>query len=322
MQIPARPATEAIRLTTLHGLGVLDTAPDERFDRLTRLARRLLNVPIALVSLVDEERQWFKSCVGLSVAETSRSFSFCGHAILDDQVLLIADTRLDERFADNPLVAGAPYIRFYAGYPLAVSGQRVGTLCVIDQQPRSLAPEDLEILRDLGQLAEQELAAAQLAALDELTGLANRRGFFSLARHSFGACKKMAASAALLYFDLNDFKRINDRFGHAEGDRALIGFANLLRQTFRGADVIGRMGGDEFAALMPQAGRRAVSSILERLLNATAAWNDRERRGYELRYSVGTVVSETEAYGSVESLLTAADALMYARKRATRCDVT
>ena len=133
MLVPGKPANEAARIQALQGLGLLDSAPEERFDRLTRLAKRLFNVPIALVTLVDSNRQWFKSCVGLGVSETPRNVSFCGHAILQDELLMVADAKQDERFYDNPLVTGEPKIRFYAGYPLTVpDGNKMGTLCLID----------------------------------------------------------------------------------------------------------------------------------------------------------------------------------------------
>jgi len=155
---PATPFDEASRLATLRSLEILDTSPEERFDRLTRLAQHVFGVPIALVSLIDGHRQWFKSCQGLSVSETPRSISFCGHAILDDQVFIVPDTLLDPRFADNPLVTGAPHIRFYAGHPLkAKNGSRLGTLCVIDSRPHHLSLIKRDCLRDLAALVENEL---------------------------------------------------------------------------------------------------------------------------------------------------------------------
>lgn len=114
MKSPETPRDEETRLKRLRSLGILDTAPEERFDRLTRLAKRMFGVPIALVSLVDENRQWFKSCVGLEASETPRDVSFCGHAILCNEIFIIADATLDERFADNPLVLNEPKIRFYS----------------------------------------------------------------------------------------------------------------------------------------------------------------------------------------------------------------
>lgn len=228
MRVPDKPVDEAARLEALHRLNVLDTEPEERFDRLTRLARRVFNVPIALVSLVDTERQWFKSAAGLDVIETPRDVSFCGHAILGDQILMICDAVLDERFYDNPLVLGDPGIRFYAGCPLKVAnGDKVGTLCLIDTLPRVLSDDERELLRDLAAMAEQELVAVQLATMDELTLLSNRRGFEALARHGLAYCRQWGRPATLLFFDLNEFKQVNDTYGHAEGDQALKAFADV-----------------------------------------------------------------------------------------------
>jgi PAS domain S-box-containing protein len=159
---PAIPSDEASRIATLRGLNILDTPPEERFDRLTRLAQHMLNVPIAVVSLVDTNRQWFKSCQGLDASETPRNISFCGHAILEEQMLVIPDALLDPRFADNPLVIGAPHIRFYAGQPLKASnGSRLGTLCVIDSKPRQLSLSELNSLKDLAMLVENELSSLE-----------------------------------------------------------------------------------------------------------------------------------------------------------------
>ena len=226
--MPDIPQQEETRLKTLRSLNVLDSQPEERFDRLTRMAKRIFGVPIALVSLVDENRQWFKSCVGLHVSETPRDISFCGHAILGNDVFIIPDATTDERFADNPLVLNEPHIRFYAGCPLrAPNGSKLGTLCLIDRKSRSLGAEDLETLQDLASMAESELAAVQLATLDELTEITNRRGFLMLAQHSLNLCFRHGISASLVFVDLNEFKPINDKFGHAEGDRALVAFATL-----------------------------------------------------------------------------------------------
>lgn len=139
---PPFPDNEAERLRALKALEILDTPAEERFDRLTRLAQHIMGVPVTLVSLIDAERQWFKSCQGLNVSETPRDISFCGHAILEPEVLVVANALEDPRFADNPLVQDAPNIRFYAGVPLMLSsGLRVGTLCAIDRQPHQVSSE-------------------------------------------------------------------------------------------------------------------------------------------------------------------------------------
>ena len=160
---PLMPENEAERLAALENLKLLDTDAEERFDRLTRLAQRLFNVQIALVSLVDAERQWFKSKQGLEACETGRDISFCGHAILDDVIFEVPDASKDQRFADNPLVTGPPDIRFYAGVPLStVDGYHIGTLCIIDASPRHLSEEDRRALKDIANLVESEINHVRL----------------------------------------------------------------------------------------------------------------------------------------------------------------
>jgi GAF domain-containing protein len=158
MKIAPLPPNETQRLAALHALLILDTPPEQRFDRITEFAAREFDAPIALISLLDENRQWFKSKVGLDVCETSRDLAFCAHALLCNEALIIPDTLKDERFADNPLVTGPPHIRFYAGTPLLLpSGLAVGTLCIIDTKPREIDPTDISILATLRDLVVIEL---------------------------------------------------------------------------------------------------------------------------------------------------------------------
>ncbi|HEY3633444.1 MAG TPA: MBL fold metallo-hydrolase [Caldimonas sp.] len=155
------PIDEGRRLDALYALGILDTPPEERFDRYTRIAAGLFDVPIAMVSLIDSDRQWFKSRYGLDIAETPRDLAFCAHTILDGAVMQVTDALHDSRFADNPLVAGLPRVRFYAGAPLAApDGSLVGSLCVVDSRPRELDQQQLVLLRDLADLVQAELAAS------------------------------------------------------------------------------------------------------------------------------------------------------------------
>jgi diguanylate cyclase (GGDEF)-like protein len=314
--IPAIPENEADRARTLHLLEILDSEPEERFDRLTRLARSVFGVPIALVSLVDSNRQWFKSKAGLDATETPREISFCGHAILADEIFAIRDALADERFRDNPLVTDEPRIRFYAGCPLkAVNGALLGTLCLIDRNPREFDDHNATVLRDLAGMAEKELAAVQLATLDELTGLSNRRGFTTLAAHTLAMCQRLSKPASLLYLDLDHFKAINDNHGHAEGDRVLVAFAELLRQTFRESDVVARLGGDEFAVLLTDSCSQTVTIALQRFADAVAAHNARSPQDYDIEYSVGAVSYDTQRHPSMGALMEEADTLMYRNKR-------
>jgi diguanylate cyclase (GGDEF)-like protein len=316
MHPPALPADESTRIDTLRALHVLDTSPEERFDRLTRLAKRLFGVPIALVSLVDVDRQWFKSRVGLDVSETPRDISFCGHAILGDEIFTVPDTLFDERFHDNPLVTDTPNIRFYAGCPLRVAnGSKVGTLCLLDVEPRTMSEEDRALLRDLARMAEQELAAVQMANMDALTLVSNRRGFEALAQHVLNLCRRMDKPATLLFFDLNDFKQVNDTYGHAEGDAALVAFSGLLRSAFRDSDVIGRLGGDEFVTLLSGVSREEGTAAIQRLGESVDAHNAGATRGYDLGYSVGEVAFDPDQHPTIAELLAEADTAMYAHKQ-------
>ena len=153
--IPATPPDESKRLHALRCLSLLDTSADERYDRVTLLAQRTFAVPIALVNLVDENRVWIKSNQGLDGAESPRETSFCGHTILSDEPLIVPDATKDRRFADNPFVTGEPYVRFYAGWPLkAPDGSRVGTLCLVDMQPREFTTEHRRALRDMAEMIQ------------------------------------------------------------------------------------------------------------------------------------------------------------------------
>jgi diguanylate cyclase (GGDEF)-like protein len=314
---PPVPANEAERMEVLRSYKILDTPAEDRFDRITRLARRLFNVPIAAITLVDTGRQWFKSHPGLDASETSRDVSFCGHAILGDDLFFVNDASTDVRFADNPLVTGAPNIRFYAGCPLSVTGDiRLGTLCVIDSRPRLFDDEERIVLRDLADMAEQEIAATQMATTDELTGLANRRGFKSLAEQAVRLCLSTQRPASVLYLDLNGFKQINDTYGHAEGDLALVAFASILRTALRDGDVIGRMGGDEFAVLLSSTDEHGAMTAMERIRNQLDLFNRAAQKPYQLRSSVGSAMTRDDQPSSVDDLLARADAAMYQQKRA------
>lgn len=229
------------------------------------------------------------------------------------------DAREDLRFHDNPLVTGAPNIRFYAGYPLTVPhGNKMGTLCLIDTKPRELDDEERALLRDLAEMAEQELTAVQMASMDELTLLSNRRGFKQLAQHALDACSRLSRPATLLFFDLNDFKQINDLYGHAEGDGALKTFADVLRIAFRESDVVGRLGGDEFVALLTGSSHVETTAIMARMKEILEERNATLHRGYAIRFSVGQIEYDPKRHDSVDRLLADADGAMYAHKQALK----
>jgi diguanylate cyclase (GGDEF)-like protein len=217
------PADDAARVEALREYGILDTEAEESFDRVTRLVARVLDVPIALVSLVDLERQWFKSCVGLDVTQTSRDVAFCTHAIMSDEVLVVPNALADERFRDNPLVTDAPNIRAYAGAPLLTAhGFRLGTLCAIDRRAREFSPSQLDSLRDLAAMVVDELelrrAARDRKLFERVTNLSPSAIYILDTRHQRVTWASRAAHE-LLGYELGAFELIMSDMH--EDDRAL-----------------------------------------------------------------------------------------------------
>ncbi|MEW6020930.1 MAG: sensor domain-containing phosphodiesterase [Pseudomonadota bacterium] len=281
MQRPQIPVDEAKRLAALYATELYGTAPEEAFDRITRLAARLFDVPTVLISLVGSDTQWFKSRCGMDAQSGPRETSFCGHAILSDQPLVVEDATLDERFADNPSVIGAPHIRFYAGVQLySVERAKLGTLCVIDSRPRTMGEDELEELYELGRMVEeliyhrqlaraaQELheqllhnaalspvpaAAGQVKYLlthDALTGLANRQALLRSIGENIAAWQAEGASAVVACLNLDRFKQLNEVLGHEVGDAALVTVTRALQAHLREGDMLARAGNDEFVMLL------------------------------------------------------------------------
>ena len=262
------PIDEPQRQQALDNLELLDTPAEQYLDTLVRLTRELFEVETVLISLVDRNRQWFKARIGLDVAETPRDISFCGHAVAARSLLLIEDAQQDSRFADNPVVTGPPFIRFYAGQPLySGEGQPIGTLCLLHPAPRTLSQEERLRLRDLGTLAEgylqlrglsqqaQKLRQAvnreqRKALIDPLTQLWNRAALAQFfAREQQGA-RERGQQLGVIYADLDHFKQINDQHGHAAGDQALWESARRMSGALRPDDLLVRLGGEEFVALV------------------------------------------------------------------------
>jgi diguanylate cyclase (GGDEF)-like protein len=274
------PLNETERLAALRSYAVLDTACEDSFDGIVRLAARLTGSPIALVSLVDADRQWFKARYGLGAAETPRDASFCAHSFADpSHPFVVSDARTDARFVDNPLVLGGPGIRAYAGVPLIdPAGFALGTLCIIDQKPRDFTPDVLETLRDLARMVmtalELHKAVGQLqtmALTDPLTGLANRTALLDAIDRALHTQHWHGQQFGLLYLDLNGFRGINDRHGLAVGDRVLNVAAAVLRSASTEDHVAARVGGDEFAVVLSGADMATVAAFAERVRASIAA---------------------------------------------------
>jgi diguanylate cyclase (GGDEF)-like protein len=315
---PEVPKNEVERLYAIRTLKILDSSHEERFDRITRMAKRMFNVEISLVSIIDEERQWFKSAQGLELLETPRDISFCAHAINQDDLFIVPDALKDKRFFDNPLVTGGPKIRFYAGCPLKIrQGINIGTLCLIDTEPKYFNEEDQQLLEDLGAIIEQEIKSIELATLDELTMISNRRGFLILADHSLKVCRRNQMSMSFIFFDLNQFKIINDEHGHHEGDFVLVTFAEIMLNSFRDCDLIARLGGDEFVVMLSDSDYYSgkADTALERFSGAIDQANKTLNKPYKIEYSAGVSYFKHDTDQSIEAMLQDADAAMYKQKK-------
>lgn len=448
------PSDENARLKKLREYEVLDSLPEEAFERITRLASHLVKTPISLISLVDKNRQWFKSRLGLSVSETERTASFCTHAICQEEVMVVEDATLDDRFASNRLVTGDPEIRFYAGAQLRTKeGISLGTLCVIDNQPRSITSSETQALADLAavvidelemrQLAkrataaelrlvdaiealpdgfvyydkddrlvlcnqryreiyansadliypgnsfeyiiragvergqypeanespdewieerlrihqnpgdpiEQELPSDQwlriqerrtregglagfriditklkrqerelkrLAWTDALTNVLNRHRFIELANMERRRAQREGRSVSMILLDVDHFKAINDKFGHAAGDRSLETLARRWKEVLREFDLIGRIGGEEFCILLTHDDSENLISICDRIRTVTS-----EKPITFKKYNIPVTVSigiarDRGTPDSLESIMARADAALYEAKRTGR----
>jgi diguanylate cyclase (GGDEF)-like protein len=245
------PADEAQRQRDLERSGVLDHPDDEHFDRLVRLASTVLETPIALISLVDGDRQWFLAQHGLEAKETPRKMAFCAHAIAGDETLVVPDARQDPRFCTNPLVISDPKICFYAGTPLqSRNGHNLGTLCVVDRQPRNFSTTQVRLLEDLAQLVLRELELRRLATVHPISGFAVRTSFLEQAEPELERARLAEQPLALLALEIDHFSQIRHRWGHPVSDQALAGVGRFLSSQLCPRDLIGHIGDHTFALLM------------------------------------------------------------------------
>lgn len=308
-------ADEAGRIAALNRYDILDTAPEKPFDKITGLVQTVMDVPIAAVSLVDVHRQWFKSMQGLDVAETSREVAFCHHTIQQREPMVIPDATADPRFSDNPLVTSAPHIRAYTGVPLQTpDGYNLGSLCAIDYKPREFDASQIAILTSFAKLVVDEVELRQVASTDGLTGALTRRGFVEAATQEIERSRRYGRPLALALFDLDHFKSVNDTYGHPAGDSVLRYVTECANDTLRSSDTLGRIGGEEFALLLPETDPEAALDCVERLRRAIA---DNQIPIEAGRISVTAsfgVCSLTDRYGDVESWLAAADEALYGAK--------
>jgi len=308
---------EPARLAALKRLEVLDTPPEEPFDNVVSLVRTVLGVPMAAVSLIDEDRQWFKARSGIEATETSRDVSFCTHAIQQVDPLIVPDATEDPRFAANPLVTGDPRMRSYAGVPLRTSdGYNVGSLCAIDTRARDFTAGEIEMLAKFARIVVDDLELRRIAGRDQLTGALTRRAFLDHAAKEIARFERYGRPASLAMIDIDRFKSINDTHGHPAGDAVLRQIGAVLLSIKRPNDTLGRIGGEEFAMLMPEADAGAALQAAERFREAIAEAKIELAPGEALSITASFGVAPlTPLVSSPETWISRADAPLYAAKR-------
>lgn len=337
IEAPAHPEEEK-RLASLRALDLLDTPIDVRFERITRLVRRVLGVPIAIFNLIDADRQHYKSAQGISAVDAPKPPAFCTHAILDPHMLHVPDAAKDKRFADNPFVTGELLdIGFYAGCAIhAPDGMPIGTLCAIDTRPRKMSADQLQALRDLADIIETELkfsgishaqksllaeldTAKRLAMVDPLTRLWNRSGLDALINKEMNEAIRNQKPMTLALGDIDRFKSINDTHGHPVGDAVLCGVARALTGGLRAEDIVGRFGGEEFLVVLPGSDAAGAAQVLERLRAAVADTPFlHEDAEYNATISFGAVTFTPEKPEDAAAVIKKADTLLYKAKEAGR----
>jgi diguanylate cyclase (GGDEF)-like protein len=310
-----QPRREAARLKALQELDVLDTPSEEAFDRITRLTRRLFDVPVAIVSFIDGHRQWYKSLSGATVPEVPREQSFCRYVIADGSAVVIPDATKDSRFAQNPYVLADPGVRFYAGFPLQTKdGHNVGTLCLVDTKPRAFDASQIEVMSDLASMVMDELHLRRCADRDVLTDAFSRRAFKEAAERLIALAIRHQHPLSVISFDLDFFKLTNDTFGHAAGDKVLRGTVAICARHLRTSDVIGRLGGEEFSIVLPNTGPAGAIETAEKLRRAIETDQiSVEGKAMKATASFG-VASLHSAARDIEALLELADKGVYQSK--------
>ncbi len=257
------------RLAAIAHYDVLDTPREEAFDRITRLAQKLFQVPISVVTIIDAHRSWFKSCHGLEGQEAPREHAFCNLTIREHLPLVVLDATKDERFAQNPFVTAPNGVRFYAGIPLHTrDGYNIGTLCIVDTKPREFDAAQVSLLVDLARMVMSEMELRLLATTDSLTGTLSRRAFNEAATRAAALAIRHRHDLSCIVWDLDRFKAINDTYGHSVGDTVLIKTVKACIAELRQTDSVGRMGGETFAVLLPNTKRTEALKVAEKLRNA------------------------------------------------------
>lgn len=319
---------ESERLAALEESGLYFSPAEERFDRITRLAGHLLEAPMAMVSLVGDTRQWFKSAQGLQASETPREVAFCAHAIAAGSSLVVEDAAADARFADNPLVTGEPHVRAYAGSVIrSPAGLPLGTLCVVDSKPRRFSEEELARLADLAAIAEAEIARipsslqseylrgldepARRARLDSESRLLNHEAMAELLMRQVSRCEEEGDRFAVVLLRITQYEALASRLGATAAAAMVREAASLVLRALAPGEVLGRYDVDAFLVIVPGADEAAATSRAQRLREAITSKPVKAGQ-LSLHLAASVAVQPWKAGASLAAMLEAAAASLKA----------
>lgn len=299
-------------LQVLRSLDVLDTEPEERFDRITRLARRVLDVAHVEIALVDERRIWRKSAIGLEVGQTPRKGSFASFAAFANGPFVVPDATVDPRFREREDVVDGDIV-FYAGYPLmSRRGHRLGALGVYGREQRYLGEDELKSLEDLAAMVSTELTASLRANSDPLTHLLNRQGFAEVASHALENGEATGQDISMAVFSMDTYDSISERHGVEAADEALLECSALLSSCFRRSDVLARLEDARFCILLVGATVEQVDFPLGRFERQVNEANASRSAPWSLSFSVGYTGYDASRHLDVDALVEEAEGVMYA----------
>ncbi|MEL6958840.1 MAG: sensor domain-containing diguanylate cyclase [Pseudomonadota bacterium] len=297
---------EAGRKCALDRLNILDTEPEPEFEKVTDLITTCLDVPIATVSLIDSDRQWFKSMRGINAQNVDREDTFCTHTIKSDVCLVINDVRKDPRFSSNPFVMGEPHVRAYLGVPLLTpDGYAVGTICAIDVKVRDFTAHDIAMMEGFAKIIMNELELRTLASTDFLTKLATRRTFVTALQELMDK----NTPTALLFADLDRFKDVNDTLGHPVGDDILRATGHILIWHCPENGMAARLGGEELALVLPLTDGAAATAKAEAIRKSISEIRLPDHPELHCTVSVGVALSKD--YSTIDDWMAAADDALY-----------
>lgn len=313
---------ETGRIQALKHLDAQTITSEASFDHITALLKLILGMEMVTVSLITEDTQLLKARQGLDLKECSREAAFCDIAIRRYEPLIIEDTHRDARVRDNPFVTGPPYLRCYIGSPLTTAdGYNLGTICAFDTEPRRFTAQEAQIVKKCAELVMNQLELRSEANLDFLTQLPNRRSFETGLERELARLRRTDGVATVAFIDIDHFKRVNDTLGHPCGDRVLRDFASLLFSQCRGNDVVARLGGEEFAVLLPDTDIEAAQIWADRMRRKVAETFFDGANAVNVTVSVGLAALDPTQAAGVAITTLADDALYSAKRQGRNCVV-